>query len=248
MPTEPRICNCTKMCANVDDYLSKHFSWAERMDDDLDEKPEIVSNWLIKMRKVRNDCVLKELQQKPNMPACTCKEICDNPEQYIRTHLYDIAWNCADDDGIRAINEYLYNNFDKIEKDLNSEGFARFHRLAKNAKKAANIAAGRPPVQPVPPHNPNMENEMCWKGVNCTFPNCRRIHPDGRNFVHKKGTKRQACFKASRCPNKENGCPFYHNPAVQYYDESVARKSVKYCFYNDNCTRDDCRYAHYPRY
>ena len=215
-----KICDCDEPCDNVDDYLSKHYNNPNELTN-LNFTHETITGWLVTMK---NDRVFHKLKNRPNMPACTCKEICGNPEQYITTHLHEITQNCGDHNGVRAISEYLNNNHEKIKRDLNSEGFARLNRIAKHAKKVANVALGLPPVQPVPPYNTNMEKEVCWKDSECRYPNCRRIHPSGRQFVYHKRHRRQACFAASRCPDIGKGCPFYHNPNVQYYDENVIKK------------------------
>lgn len=219
MTLELKICDCDELCDTVDIFLSKHYNQNEIINTNYNDKT--INSWLINMK---NDRALQELKNRQNMPACTCIDICCNPEQYIHTHLPFITRNCGDDNGVRAIADYLNNNHDKIRKDLNSEGFARFNRMAKHTKRIANIASGRPPVQPVPSYNPNMEKEICWKDIECKFPNCRRIHPNGRQFVYHKRYKRQACFKASLCPDIGKGCPFYHNLNVQYYDENVVKR------------------------
>lgn len=213
------MCRCRPVCVDSLEYLSKHIkSWSDRVDiEESQERMDRVIE-LLKTARILHDISIK-------IPRCTCTIVCRNVPAYLRTHLWEIAAGCNDDDR-DTINEFLCLKTYEITKMLNGEHFARLNRERKAAKKAARVAAGLPPVQtPPPPSSSSDRNAPCLKGIDCTYPKCKWMHPEGRTIP--KTTRKQACWFASSCPNRFTNCPFYHDPNRFGYDYSVVLKKKK---------------------
>jgi hypothetical protein len=195
---------------DVNEYMSKHLSCDER----LNRGGDIIDN-VLKISRIQYDL-------SKTIPRCTCVVVCRDVPSYIQTHVNDIAGDCKDTDLIR---EYLASKACKIHEMLNGEHFARLKREMKAKIKAARVAAGLPAVQTQPKTNVD-RNIPCLKGIDCTYPRCKWLHPEGRTVVQKTtGIKKQACWFASTCPDRfTNKCPFYHDPNRTGYDHIVVMK------------------------
>lgn len=154
-----------------------------------------------RINKVFNTGILKQkLSLTTVPPTCDCDVICKDEKQYFERHLHNIA-QCCDEREIKAYmkNHYVDKNTGKstIPTALEGEKFARIRRACDPKKRRINRSIYGAP-------QPTMKSMI--------------------RFVNRKqrpSVRKQACFAAMSCPRRGNGCPFYHNPEVEHYNQSV---------------------------
>lgn len=225
------ICRCRPICSDYDDYVITHiYNWGDIVE--FEESDPISAHMKVDyILKTSNHIYNLSRQQ---IPTCHCFVRCKSMSDYIDKHLYEIA----DEHDVDAVCEYLFTRQQDIIEMIGGEPWARLNRIRKERKKAERLSLGLDPVQPPPPPNLTIRNEPCINGINCRYFKCRRLHPEGRT-VQRPEKRKQGCILANLCPDKHTGCPFYHNPHVDYYDESIVYKKGK----RDeriNCDRRQC--------
>jgi hypothetical protein len=212
MAIELVVCYCNPVCSDRSHYVYTHFSsWAEQGDLEQNETYWVKIETMLTTSK-------RIAEIKNRLPPCTCKHVyCNDEITYINKHLEQIAGDGCDKD---IIEEHLWGQSALIRKTLNDSFFRRGKIQSRDEKRNANIAAGRPAVQPLPPLNPNKRNETCNKGLHCGNHKCKRLHPDDRQLPERK-PRIVACRYGMLCPRRHSGCEFHHDPRVYTYDGCV---------------------------